>query len=306
MLVGPLLLITVWALEGRSLNPNDESLIRLGGFSLILAIAIGLGVFPLSFWLPPIFRINNPLAVLLSFILQITLLVRLSSVFTISLWPGGQQVLYSLLVTAGFVTIIGAGVLAVIQESLGGILAYTVIADMGVVLVGIGLGTSSALQTSILHLGLRGLAIAGSSVGVSVLRTYYGTDSVARLKGAWHSNRLAVIGLSLCALSLVGLPFTAGFVSRLTILSMSGTNRVGWVIASIAAGFGPAFAWGRFLIFTRGRVDEAPRRTLLGPSILCVFIGAMLLVIGIYPRVIQLLPAEWLTALARVAMPLIR
>jgi hypothetical protein len=82
ILLGPLLLVATWALAGRSVDPNDLSLIRLGGTSLVLAMVIGFGAMPLGFWLIPVLKNGNPLAIyLLGFTLQVVLLSRLSGVF---------------------------------------------------------------------------------------------------------------------------------------------------------------------------------------------------------------------------------
>lgn len=305
ILLGPLLLIATWALAGRSVDPNDLSLVRLGGTSLVLAIAIGFGVMPIGFWLIPVLKNGNPLAIyLLGFTLQVVLLSRLSGVFAFSLWPGGQQFLFSLLILGGLITAITAGVLAAFQTSISGILAYTLIADMGIVLIGIGLGTDTLLRVAILHLVYRGVAITGASTGLSVLRSCRGGDHLDQVKGAWQSSPLVVTGLLLAACSLVGMPLTAGFTTRLTIIGSLGTSRMPWAVAVMAASLGSAFAWGRFAFKAFSPGAGECRHEPLIPALMALLMGLVLLAIGCYPRLIQLLPQEWLQALMSIGLPL--
>ena len=307
VLLGPLLLIATWALASRSVDPNDLSLVRLGGTSLVLATVIGFAVMPLGFWLPPVFRNGNPLAILLlGFTLQVVLLSRLSGVFTLSLWPGGQQFLFSLLILGGLITVIAAGVIAAFQTSISGILAYTFIADMGIVMIGIGLGTDALLRVAVLHLIYRGVAITGASTGLSVLRLSVGGDHLDQVKGAWQSSPLAVIGLLLAACSLVGMPLAAGFTTRLTIIGSLGASRLPWAVAVIAASLGPAFAWGRFAFKAFSPGAGECRHEPLIPALMALLLGLVLLAFGCYPRLIQLLPPEWLQALMSIVLPLVR
>lgn len=307
VLLGPLLLIATWALAGRSVDPNDLSLVRLGGASLVLAIAIGFGVMPLGLWMIPVVKNANPLAIyLLGFILSIVLLSRLSGVFAYSLWPGGQQFLFSLLILGGLLTAITAGVLAAFQTSISGILAYTLISDMGIVLVGIGLGSSVLLRMAVLHLVYRSVAMTGAGTSLAVLRSSAGGDRLDQVKGAWQNSPLAVIGLLLTACSLVGLPLTAGFTTRLTIIGSLGSGRLTLAAVVIAASLGPAFAWGRFAVAAFNPEVVEYRHELIVPSLLALLMGLVLLAIGCYPRIIELLPKEWTQALMTIVLPLVR
>jgi formate hydrogenlyase subunit 3/multisubunit Na+/H+ antiporter MnhD subunit len=305
VLLGPLLLMATWALAGRSVDPNDQSLVRLGGASLVLAMAIGFGVMPVGFWLIPVIKNGNPLAIFfLGFVLQVVLISRLSSVFGISLWPGGQQFLFSLLILGGLITTISAGFFAALQTSVGGILAYTLVADMGVVLIGIGLGTDNLLRVALVHLVYRGIAIVGTGTGLSILHTCYGGDHLDQVKGSWQRSPLAVIGLLLAACSLMGLPLSAGFTTRLSIIGSLGTSRLVWAALVIAASLGPAFAWGRFAFKAFSpRISESRQEPLV-PALMTLFIGLLLLALGCYPRIVELLPQAWIQSLMNIVLPL--
>lgn len=303
VLLGPLLFITVWVLESRALNPNDLSLIRVGSFSMALIIALGLGVFPLCLWLLPIFRNGSPLAILFTYILQLILIIRISSLVSVNIWPEGQTNLAGLVVIAGCVTAIGSGLLAAFQTNVGSLVAFIVMADMGIVLISSGLGMNSTLQIGMLHLVYRGIGVAGIAVGLGVLQSNYKTVTLASIKGAWSANRLAVIGILLCTLSLIGFPFTAGFITRYGILSAMGSYRFGWVLAVVASSCGPAFALGRFVLAARGDSTIAPNYTLVIPSLISVTIGVVLIALGVFPNLLGIFVPDLTKLLSGISVP---
>jgi len=302
-LIWPMLVIALWALGNRALNPHDESFIRLGGASLVAVMAVGLGVFPLCLWLLPIYRQGSPLAILFSYIFHCALLVRISFILTTSLWPGGHQVFLSLLVTAGLVTVIGGGLLAAIQNSLSGILGFSSIASMGTVLAAIGLGSNAMARAAILNLAYHGIALTGASICLGLLRKRYGGDTIMALKGAWKYDKIALTGFLLNVSSLAGIPLMAGFTTRLVILSSSSASQLGWVVAAMAATVGPGIALGRLILAARGEPADTDTALML-PAYVGLAAGCLLLVIGLYPRVLQVIAPEWLKLLAGINLPL--
>ncbi|MCE5258955.1 MAG: hypothetical protein LLG44_07865 [Chloroflexi bacterium] len=305
VLIGPLLLLAVWALEHRALDPNNISLMRLGAVSLILVIILGLGLLPLGFWLPSIYKKGNPIAIISSFILQLVLVVRLRDILYLNMWPDGQAAVAGVTVIIATITVVGAGILVVFQSDVGGILAYTAIADMGVLTIGLCLGTSESTQVSLLHFAYRGLALAGGSIGLGIIKTSSGSDALSAIRGGWHNNRLAVLGTLMCGLSLVGMPLTAGFTTKLSTLSAMGTNRTANIIAITAASLGPALAWGRFALATQGSQERVAAPSQVIASIFCCIFGVVLVVCGVYPRLLTLIVPDFIEKLASISQLLL-
>ncbi|MHB1295424.1 MAG: proton-conducting transporter transmembrane domain-containing protein [Anaerolineae bacterium] len=287
--VGPLFLLSSWALESRAINPDAVVLARLGGVSLALGYALGLGVMPMHVWVPPVFRRGNPLAAaMLGVVLSITLLLRLSSNLSFSVWPGGQSFFANLMLIGGTITAVGGSLLALPQRSLSRALAYAAMADLGIALIGWGYGTRVTLGVAAVHVGYRALAVVTICMALGILRQLFGGDSVDDLQGAFRRAPLAVIGLIIAGLSLAGMPLTAGFSSRLVLYRILAGRYVGWAVLIMFASAGPAWAFIRTLVSAIvSRPAQGARREPLVPALIVLLSGLSLLVLGLFPSLVR-------------------
>jgi len=235
---------------------------------------------------------------LLSVVLGIVALLRLNDTLHTAMWPGGQELFTKLLLGGGALTCIAGSLMAVAQRAVNRALAYTALADMGIVLLGLGAGAQTSAAAATLHLAYRGFAIAAVSMALGMLREYFGGDELDRLNGAMRSAPVTIIGIVIGGLSLGGLPLTAGFTTRLLIYRALAIEHAPLTITVIVCSFGPLWAFMRFLA---AAITSAPssgnRREAHMPSLLIAALIAILVVIGLYPAILSLLPAEWLDTL---------
>lgn len=293
-LAGPLLLLAAWAIESRAVDPANALLVRIGGLSLIVALGIGLAVVPFHAWLPPVFRDGSPLAiVLLSVVLNITLVLLLRSVMQTSLWSGGVEFFAALLLFGGMATVWVGGLMALGATSLSRALAFAALADLGLVLIGLGLNTPQSLDAATWQIVYRGLGIATVSMSLGIVQHCLGGDQFWRLRGAMRRTPLAVLGLILGGFSLAGLPLTAGFTGHFLLYQALAGYRPDWAILVMAGGIGPAWAFVRCAIGTLVPVPtSAGQREPLWAGLVVAFFGLALFALGIYPRLLALIPWE--------------
>ncbi|MHB0857267.1 MAG: proton-conducting transporter transmembrane domain-containing protein [Anaerolineae bacterium] len=289
ILIGPLFMLSSWALESRAVNPDNIALARVGGVSLALGFCLGLAIMPLHVWLPPVFRRGNPLAaVMLGVVLSIVLLLRLGNNLSFSIWPGGQAFFSNLMLVGGTITAVGGSILALPQRSLSRALAFAAMADLGIVLVGWGYGTRVTLDIAMVHVGYRALAVVTISMALGILRHLFGGDSVEDLRGALDRAPLALIGLTIAGLSLAGIPLTAGFASRLVLYRILAGRYVGWAVLIIIASAGPAWAFMRtFLNALASRPAQGIRREPFVPALIVLLTSLSLLALGLFPSLVR-------------------
>lgn len=295
----PLLLLGAWAIESRIVSTDQATLSRFAELSLALGYAIILGVAPLGLWLPPIFRRGSPIsAAILSVVLSMVALLQLSNTFRFSLWPEGQQFFLEMAVTAGALTAILGGLVAFTQRSLSGALGYAAIADLGIVLLGLGLEQSTGNTAAILHLAYRGIAVVVVSMGLGILRQCLHDDDTRHLQGAFQRAPLTMLAITIAGSSLAGLPLTAGFTTRLAILRLLGGAQLNWILAIGLSGLGPAWAVVRGLVIAFGpaRTEDSKREAFV-PALLTLLLACVLLVLGLFPALLAQLPASWLASL---------
>lgn len=185
---------------------------------IVFAIVIGLGVklaaFILHIWLPYAHaEAPTPISALLS-----PAMIGIGAYGLLRLWLElltGSYAQYSLYISLwGLATMVYGGAMALMQDDIKKVLAYSSISQMGYILFGLGsasvLGVSGATLIYVTH-GL-GKAILFMMAGSIILQT--GTRSMSKLGGLGskmpYTATLAMIG----ALTIIGIPPTSGFMAE--------------------------------------------------------------------------------------------
>jgi proton-translocating NADH-quinone oxidoreductase chain M len=191
-------------------------------FSLAL-ILVGFGIksaiVPLHTWLPDAHpEAPSSISALLSGILIQTGLYGMCRVlyllFSLDIFGISLIMLSILTMTIG-------NILALLQDDIKRLLAYSSIAQMGYMLMGVAIGTQMALMGTFSHVFnhalLKGLAfLAAGAIWHSA-----GTRSLTRLKGVGKSMPITTMTLAVAFFGLVGVPSTNGFISKFLYLFRS-------------------------------------------------------------------------------------
>ena len=205
------------------------------GFAFILVgVGLKLAFYPLHLWLPNAYT-YAPSAVsafLAATSTKVALYVLMRFVFTV-FSPGFQfEVLTLQFVVMPFalLAMFAASFVAVFQSDFKRMLAYSSIAQIGYMLLGITFLTETGATAAIVHLFNHGITKAAlfMTVGAFVLRnkdTFYNDICGMGRRMPWTSAA-AVIG----GLSLIGVPGTAGFVSK-WVLVQAALEKGWWPIA---------------------------------------------------------------------------
>jgi len=183
-----------------------------------VALSIGLSVkmaaFGLHVWLPHAHaEAPTPISALLS-----PAMIGIGGYallrFMVTLLPSGYSIVSPYLLFWGFITILYGGLMALAQDDIKRLLAYSSISQMGYIMVGIAsanvLGFGGATLQYVAH-GL-GKGTLFMMAGVLIMQT--GTRSIGKLGGLAKrmplTATLALIGF----LTIMGVPPTAGFISE--------------------------------------------------------------------------------------------
>jgi NADH-quinone oxidoreductase subunit M len=141
------------------------------------------------------------------------------------------------------------------QDDLRRVLAYSGIAQMGMVLLAIGSASAIALSGAVLMLVADGLVGSLLLLLVGTVQERTRTRSIARLGGlAWQMPKLTALWV-VAGLALVGLPFLASFVAEFMIFTGSfPVHRAATVVVMAST------------ILTAAYVLRTLQRVLFGPS----------------------------------------
>jgi NADH-quinone oxidoreductase subunit M len=198
----------------ENVNKIPDQWLVLIVFSLVIGLGVKLAAFLLHIWLPYAHsEAPTPISALLS-----PAMIGIGAYGLLRLWLEllvGDYSQYSIYINLwGLATMIYGGAMALMQDDIKRVLAYSSISQMGYILFGLGsesvLGITGAALMYVSH-GL-GKAILFMMAGSIILQT--GTRSMSKLGGlAGRMPYTAVIAM-IGALTIMGIPPTSGFMAE--------------------------------------------------------------------------------------------
>ncbi len=207
---------------------------------ITIGVAIKSALFPFHAWLPLAHggATTSSSAILSGLVLKayIVLLIKLFySVFSIEL-------IYRLNVTNvmfffGICGMIYASIKAMREEHIKRMLAYSSVAQIGYVFMGLGLGTDIGITAAIYQIIVHAVTKPLLFICASRLSEVQGHEkSIYRLRGSAHTDHLAGIGFTLGALSMIGIPLLGGFTAKymLANATMLNANRLWFTLIALS------------------------------------------------------------------------
>jgi multicomponent Na+:H+ antiporter subunit D len=210
-------------MELRIHEVADLKPILVAAAFITIGLALKAAMFPLHAWLPNAYTFApNAVTVFLaacSTKVALYLLLRFDFfVFQPNLAGHDLQFAYFLMPLAVLAILIGSGV-ALFERNLKRLLAYSSIAQIGYILLGASLVTLSGLTASILHMFNHALAKGTLFLAVAALATRCSGIRLENIAGAARSMPWTMGAFVAAGLSLIGVPGTAGFVSKWYLIS---------------------------------------------------------------------------------------
>jgi len=198
---------------------EDYSRPIMAGLAFILVgISLKLALFPLHVWLPNAYAFAPSFATIFlaatATKVAVYIFLRLYfSVFgaaiSISDLPV-TEVLLALSLAAMFI----ASVLAIYEDRIQRMLAYSSVAQIGYITLGIAIANKAGLTGSIAHLVNHGIMKAALFAAIGAVAFRVGTDKLSELGGLGTKMPITMAAFVIGGLSIIGVPGTVGFVSK--------------------------------------------------------------------------------------------
>lgn len=268
---------------------TDIRALTLGNFDtwmIFIGVLINAAAPPISVWLADAYPESSPMGgVFLSAFTTKTAVLAL-----ILLFPGTE-----LLVWLGMIMIFYGIIWALLENDMRRILSYSIVNQVGFMVVGIGIGTELALNGAaahaFAHIIYKGLLFM--SAGAVLYQT--GVRKCSNLGGLFRTMPLTALCGTIGALAISAFPWTSGFISKSMISSgAAGENMalVWYLLVAASAGVflhaGIKFPWFVFFQKDSGlRPPEAPWNMRLA----MIFFSAICIGLGVFPGLLYgLLP----------------
>jgi multicomponent Na+:H+ antiporter subunit D len=261
-------------------------------------LMVGLGVkaalFPLHVWLPDAHSSapSPSSAVLSGLVIKVYAVAMIKLLFKVfpATFAGMTPVLVSLLWMSTLAIII-ASMFAIVQDDIKKMLAYSSIAQIGCVFLGVGLAGYTAMLGGILHIFNHAIVKAMLFLAAGAFIYATGVRKISELKGIGHTMPIAAGAFAIGAIAMVGIPVTNGFWSKwylaLGALEAGKPQFTAVVlVSSLLNGFYylPIIV-NAFFSKPEGAVAE-PRRLPAAMTVPLVILGAGCIFFGIFPSVI--------------------
>ena len=180
-----------------------------------------------------------------------------------------------LVIGVAIATMVVGSVLAVVQEDVKRMLAYSSIAHAGFVLTAVIATSNSGVSSSLFYLATYGLTVLG---GFAVVAVISGPEEkrvrLVDLKGLFFERPVLAGVFTLFMLSLAGVPLTSGFVAKLVVFGAAVEAGYTWlVVIGVLASAIAAFFYLRVLVVMYMQESDTPAPARVGGVLAYAVVG---------------------------------
>lgn len=282
-------------IRGATLTPWMVALFS----TIIIGFGVKSAIVPLHTWLPDAHpEAPSPISALLSGIVIETGLYAMTRVLYIVFDP---SVFQFPIATLAVITMTLGNMMALRQNDLKRLLAYSSIAQIGYMLIGISTGLTYGLLGTFLHIFNHSLMKGMAFLAVGSIVHETGTRDINELQGVGKMMPWSTIAVIISFLGLGGVPGTNGFISKFILFSAS--IGAGIPVLAILGVLNSALSMAYYLrvvmIMLNSEVAEGLEAKeapilMLGVTL---FISLLIVILGLYPSPIVNLASEASTSL---------
>lgn len=282
---------------GKVAKLIPKNIALLGVALMTVGFATKAGLVPFHAWLPDAHaEAPTPVSALLS-----GLIIKLGAYAfarTVTIFaPTYSQVMVFIAILSSISMLIGI-FMALVQDDLKRMLAFSSVSQISYVFEGLGLGTYLGIYGGLFHLVNHTIikALLFMSVGAIMYATG-GVRKISKLGGLAKKMPITAICFFVGAFAIGGLPPFNGFVSKFTIFLAVGEQHLYWaMVISVITGLLTlaCLVWAAYRVFWRdpaepivvanqGEVKEVPFLMWISIAILAL----ACIVIGVYPQILH-------------------
>ena len=252
--------------------------------------------FPFHFWLPNAMAAPTPVSAYLHSATMVKagifLVARLLPIFV------GSALFHNLVTTIGLFTLCMAAFFAIFKEDLKGLLAYSTISHLGLIMCLLGIGSPLAVAAAIFHIINHATFKAALFMIAGIIDHESGTRDLRKLSGLWQLLPFTATLTMSTAASMAGVPLTNGFISKEMFFTELLANLSGGyvllaaIVATLAGLFAVAYSvrlvHGVFFDGDVGR--DVPNKNAheppLGMRLPAIILATLCILVGILPALL--------------------
>ncbi len=206
---------------------------------IVVGMALKFALFPLHLWLPNAYAFapSAVTAFLAATATKVALYILLRFTFTIfgAEFAFGAQPMSLLLFVPALLAIFAGSIVAIFQENAKRLLAYSSVAQIGYMVLAISLATTAGLSAGIVHLFNHALMKGALFLALGCVFYSIGSVAIRDMAGIAKEMPFTMAAFVMAGLSLIGVPLTAGFISKWLLLRAAFELGLWWLALLIVA-----------------------------------------------------------------------
>ena len=207
---------------------------------IVIGICLKLALFPLHLWLPNAYTYapSAVTALMAATATKVAIYVLVRFIYTVfgPEFSFGDMPTVNLLVPLAVVGLLSTSVVAIGQDKIKRMLAYSSVAQIGYMVLGIGMATTAGLTAALLHVFNHALMKGALFMVLGCIAIRFGTSQIEAFRGLGRRMPFTMAAFVAGGLSLVGVPLTVGFISKWYLVLAA--IELGWwpIVAVIVVG----------------------------------------------------------------------
>ncbi|MCL6236650.1 monovalent cation/H+ antiporter subunit A [Acinetobacter sp. ANC 5579] len=252
--------------------------------------------FPFHFWLPNAMAAPTPVSAYLHSATMVKagifLLARLLPIFA------GAALYHNLVTFIGLFTLCMAAFFAIFKEDLKGLLAYSTISHLGLIVCLLGIGSPLAVAAAIFHIINHATFKAALFMIAGIIDHESGTRDLRKISGLWQLLPFTATLTMITAASMAGVPLTNGFLSKEMFFTELLANLTGpvMIVSAIIATFAGIFAVAYSVRLVHGVFFDGPlgkevpnkeaHEPPFGMRAPATLLAALCILVGLFPALL--------------------
>jgi multicomponent Na+:H+ antiporter subunit D len=209
--------------------------VETGFVFIIIGIALKLALFPLHLWLPNAYTYApSVVTVFLAATatkVAVYVMLRIGGTVFPSSFALGTPV-EELFIVAGIVGIISASIYAIYQSDIKRLLAYSSVAQIGYMVLGIGFASAAGITAALIHLFNHALMKGALFMAIGAIIYRIDACRMEHIHGLGRAMPWTFGAIVIGGLSLVGVPGTAGFISKWYLVTAA-LDQAAWISVAV-------------------------------------------------------------------------
>ena len=271
-------------------------------FAFFASFAVKLPMWPVHTWLPDA-HVEAPTA---GSVILAAILLKMGGYgflrFSLPMFPNASNEFAWLIFALSVIAIVYTSLVALVQEDMKKLIAYSSVAHMGFVTMGIFAATAQGVAGGIFQMVSHGIVSAALFLCVGVVYDRMHSREITAYGGLVNRMPVYAVVFMVFTLANVGLPGTSGFVGE--FLTLLGTFKVNILVASLATLgviLSAAYALWLYRKVVLGKLEKPALATISDMSWREIAVFAPLIILtllfGFYPKPLLDMSAASVTAL---------